>query len=116
MPSSVTVKRAYDEADVADGTRILIDGLWPRGITKTEWPEGSWRPTLAPSRELREWYRHDVDLFDEFAERYRAELDGNDGLKDLLAITGPLTLVTATKDVEHSHAAVLRDYLRGSPL
>ncbi len=113
MPSPVIVKRVYDPADRSDGKRILIDGLWPRGITRAEWPEGSWRADLAPSRELREWYGHDTALFDEFADRYRAELDGNDGLAEIASITGPLTLVTATKDVEHSHAAVLRDYLAG---
>ncbi len=108
---TIAVKRLYEPAEDSDGTRVLVDGLWPRGIKKTEWPEGSWRPDLAPSRELRDWYRHDPALFDEFARSYKAELEQNPGLEDLLAINGQLTLVTATRDVEHSHAAVLRDYL-----
>ncbi len=111
MPSSISVKRVYESVEATDGTRILIDGLWPRGIAKTEWPEGSWRPEVAPSRELREWYRHEVDRFPEFADRYRAELEGNGALDELLAIAGRLTLVTATRDVEHSHAVVLSEYL-----
>ena len=107
----IQVKRVYEPVDEADGTRILIDGLWPRGVRKEEWPEGSWRRHLAPSRELRDWYRHDPDRFGQFAERYRSELDRNEGLEDIRAIEGTVTLVTATRDVEHSHAAVLRDYL-----
>lgn len=111
MQASISVKRIYDVAEASDGTRILVDGIWPRGVRRTEWPKRAWRPDLAPSRELREWYRHDADRFDEFASRYKAELDEKDGIEDLLSIDGHLTLVTATRDVEHSHAAVLRDYL-----
>lgn len=111
MTKEVRVKRVYDPADPSDGIRILVDGLWPRGIRKAEWPEGTWRPDLAPSAELRRWYRHDLDRFDEFVARYRAELDDNPAVAEVMAGEGRLTLVTATKDVAHSHAAVLADYL-----
>lgn len=111
MTREIRVKRVYDPADPSDGTRVLVDGLWPRGIRREEWPEGTWRPDLAPSRELREWYRHDPDRFEEFQPRYRAELDDNPGVEELAAGEGRLTLVTSTKDVAHSHAAVLAAYL-----
>lgn len=111
MPDPISVQRVYDLPTPADGARILIDGIWPRGVRKAEWPGDSWRPEVAPSRELREWYRHDPERFAEFAQRYRAELDERAAVADLLTIDGPLTLVTATRDVEHSHATVLRDYL-----
>lgn len=112
MPTAVRVKRLYEPADPSDGTRILVDGIWPRGVKREEWPERTWRPDVAPSRELRRQYRHEVERFEEFAERYRRELAGNRGIDDLLQIEGPLTLVTATRDVEHSHAMVLAGYLR----
>ena len=105
------VKRLYEPAEESDGTRILIDGLWPLGVRKAAWPNGSWRPDLAPSRELRDWYRHDLERFDEFERRYLAELESSDGIDEVLAIDGQVTLVTTTRDVETSHAAVLRNYL-----
>lgn len=111
MVSSISVKRLYDEPGSRDTTRILVDGLWPRGVHRSEWPHRSWRPDLAPSRALRQWYRHDPGRFEEFRRRYRAELDDNAQVDELLELEGPLVLVTATRDVDHSHAAVLRDYL-----
>lgn len=114
MPSSISVKRLYNEPDTNDGTRILVDGLWPRGVPRSEWPDRSWRPELAPSTELRQWYKHDAGRFDEFRRRYRAELEENPEVEELLTLKGPLTLVTATRDVAHSHAVVLRDFLEQS--
>lgn len=114
MPSPISVKRLYDEPDCDDGTRILIDGLWPRGVRRSEWPDRSWLPRLAPSPELRRWYKHDAERFEECRRRYRAELDENPEVEELLALKGPLTLVTATRDLDHSHALVLRDYLEQS--
>lgn len=108
---SVSVQRVYEDSSDPDASRILIDGLWPRGVKKTEWPEGSWRPDVAPSRQLREWYRHEASRFDAFKERYLAELAANPAVADLASMSGHLVLVTATRDVELSHAAVLRDYL-----
>lgn len=111
MPSPVSIKRLYHETGVDDGTRILVDGLWPRGIRRSEWPDRSWRPELAPSPELRRWYKHHPERFEEFARRYRNELDTNREVEELIVVEGPLTLVTAKRDLEHSHALVLRDYL-----
>src|SRR5690554_177772 len=112
MPTSVKVKRLYEPAEASDGVRILVDGIWPRGVRREEWPDDSWRPDVAPSRELRQRYRHRAELFDEFVEAYRRELEANKGIESLLEVDGTLTLVTATRDVEHSHAAVLAEYLR----
>jgi len=106
------LKRIYEEVDPADGTRLLIDGIWPRGVARSEFLDDAWRPDLAPSRELRQWYKHEPELFEKFRTRYRAELAANDGLKDLTSGSGRLTLLTATRQVEISHAAVLCEYLR----
>lgn len=110
MPQRILVQRIYD-GPFDEGHAILIDRIWPRGVSREEWPGESWRPAVAPSRELREWYGHAPQRFDEFRERYLAELEDNPAIDGLLAIDGILTLVTATKDVDRSHAAVLRDFL-----
>lgn len=115
MVSEIRVRRVYDDIDPDDGRRVLVDGLWPRGISREKWPEDMWRPELAPSAELRKWYGHDPGRFEDFAGQYRAELqdtlEGTQAANDLLTARGPLTLVTATKDVLHSHAQVLADFL-----
>lgn len=111
MQGKVQVRRVYEPAGESDGRRILVDGLWPRGVRRQTWPEGTWRPDLAPSPDLRRWYRHDLGRFDEFVERYRTELEENPAVDELAATEGTLTVVTATKDVAHSHAAVLANYL-----
>ena len=115
MVSEIRVRRVYDEMGSEDGWRILIDGLWPRGVSREQWPEGTWRPELAPSAELRKWYGHDPERFEDFVERYRAELEdtleGREAVGDLLTVRGRLTLVTATRDILHSHAQVLADFL-----
>ena len=115
MVSEIRVRRVYDEMGSEDGWRILIDGLWPRGVSREQWPEGTWRPELSPSAELRRWYGHDPERFEDFVERYRAELEdtleGREAVGDLLTVRGRLTLVTATRDILHSHAQVLADFL-----
>lgn len=111
MISSVSVKRVYEPEDPSDGSRMFIDRLWPRGIKRQAIPEGAWLREVAPSDELRNWYRHDEGRFEEFADRYRSELDRNPAIARLLALDGKLTLLTAVREVETSHAAVLRDYL-----
>jgi uncharacterized protein YeaO (DUF488 family) len=104
----VQVKRVYEQPAEADGRRVLVDRLWPRGLRKEDAAVDDWLRQLAPSTELRTWYRHDPAKFAEFARRYRAELRGQaDVLAELRGIGGRLTLLTATKDVEHSNAAVL---------
>jgi uncharacterized protein YeaO (DUF488 family) len=104
----------YDAGD-AQGTRVLIDGIWPRGVRKAEAPVDEWLRDVAPSAELRKWFGHDPERFAEFRERYRDELDEEPrrtALERLRNLAGQgLTLLTATKDVEHSHAAVLAELL-----
>lgn len=111
---AVTVERVYDEP--SGGTRVLVDRIWPRGLTKDDAELDLWPKDVAPSTELRRWYAHDPAKFTEFRRRYEAELtkpaaaEALDRLRDLAA-EGPLTLLTATKDVPHSNAAVLADLL-----
>lgn len=113
---TVRVRRVYDSPDRTDGTRVLVDRVWPRGVRKDQIEMDAWMRELAPSTELRKWYGHDPERFDEFRQRYRAELDGDEAkeaLKRLRATAGStLTLLTATKDVDHSNAAVLAELLR----
>jgi uncharacterized protein YeaO (DUF488 family) len=105
----VHIKRVYDEALAADGRRVLVDRLWPRGIAKAA--IGEWRPDLAPSHDLRRWYAHVPERFAEFAKRYRAELAGSGEAIAALregARERPLTLLTATRELDLSHVEVLR--------
>ncbi|MEV4143461.1 DUF488 family protein [Amycolatopsis sp. NPDC049691] len=113
----VRVRRAYDQPAPEDGVRVLVDRLWPRGIRKDALDLDDWNKDVAPSAELRGWFGHDPEKFAEFSSRYRDELDtvaGRAALDRLRALPQgrPLTLITATKDVEHSQAAVLADLLR----
>lgn len=105
--------RVYDDFDPDDGQRVLVDRLWPRGMRKDDPRVGIWCKDVAPSKELREWYHHQADRFDEFAARYEAELAGGSALQELrtLAQHGVLTLVTATRHLEDSHATVLAKLL-----
>lgn len=117
--TAVRVRRVYDTPEPGDGHRVLVDRLWPRGLSKSAAAVDEWLRAVAPSDELRRWYGHEVDKFAAFRERYGAELrapERADALAHLrdLAGAGPLTLLTATKDVEHSQAAVLAARLRGT--
>ncbi|CAM2848118.1 hypothetical protein BST27_05815 [Mycobacterium intermedium] len=109
----VRVARIYDEPDPDDGQRVLIDRIWPRGIRKDDPRVGIWCKDVAPSKELREWYHHHLDRFDEFASRYEAELEGNPALDELRALAqrGVVTLVTAGRQAHASHATVLAEVL-----
>ena len=114
----VRVRRVYDPPEPADGHRILVDRLWPRGVSKAAVAE--WAKDIAPSAELRRWYGHDVAKFDAFRQRYEDELGAPERAEALrrlrdLATPGPVTLLTATTDAEHSQAAVLADWLRRMP-
>lgn len=112
---SVRIKRIYDDPAPDDGRRVLIDRLWPRGVKKDSAAFDEWLPELAPSTELRRWYGHDPAKFAEFARRYRAELAEHAGdLEALRSLRDSLTLLTAVKEVEISHAAVLAGEL-GKP-
>jgi len=111
---SVHTKRVYDDPDPEDGTRVLVDRLWPRGVSKEEARLDDWMKDVAPSDELREWFDHDPDRWDEFRDRYRSELaDRPERVRELLeyARTGTLTLLYAAADEEHNNAVVLADYL-----
>jgi uncharacterized protein YeaO (DUF488 family) len=108
----VTVVRVYDDPKTAGGMRVLVDRVWPRGVSKEAARLDLWLKDVAPSTALRRWYAHDPARFAEFRDRYTAELAEPPALEALrrlrdLAAERPVTLVTATKDVAHSQAAVL---------
>lgn len=112
---SLAIKRAYEKASTGDGLRILVDRLWPRGIPKVSFKYDTWVRDLAPSNELRKWYGHDPKRFAEFRRRYRGELAVH--RDELAALRAKLkgrnaTLLTATHDIELSHATVLREMLK----
>jgi uncharacterized protein YeaO (DUF488 family) len=110
----IRVKRVYDPPAAADGMRILIDRLWPRGIKKEAMRLDLWAKQISPSTELRMWYGHDPEKFAEFRQRYLAELaEQKEFLDELRAkVRGrPATLVTATRELDLSHAEVLREVL-----
>lgn len=110
----IIIKRAYEEAAEADGTRILVERLWPRGISKEKAALDDWMKDIAPSTELRKWFSHDAEKWPEFQRRYRAELaDHQDMIEELRVIAreGQLTLVYGSRDKEHNGATVLRDVL-----
>ena len=108
----VRVARVYDDPAGHDGVRVLVDRLWPRGLSKEKAALDEWCKQVAPSTGLRKWYGHDPGLFSEFRDRYRAELEDGDQAAALahlvrLATDRPLILLTATRDVAISEAAVL---------
>jgi uncharacterized protein YeaO (DUF488 family) len=111
---NVKARRIYDPALPEDGTRVLVDRIWPRGVSKARAQLDEWCKDIAPSTELRKWYSHDPALFEEFARRYRDELSEStraaafEHLRDL-AQKRTLTLLTATKNADLSEAAVLAD-------
>src|SRR5260221_5633688 len=112
----IALKRVYDEPELGDGTRVLVERLWPRGLSKERAHVDLWLKEIAPSRELRTWFGHDPEKFAEFRRRYETELASETchaALTKLhdLARQGPVTLVFAARDMLHSNAAVLRDLL-----
>lgn len=126
----IHLERVYDEVrarrhpekgeEPPPGERFLVDRMWPRGVSKSAMADVTWLKDVAPGSDLRTWFGHDPDRFEEFAERYRTELEENsEALEPLLkaAERGQVTLLYAAKDTEHNHAIVLRDHLeslRGS--
>ena len=110
----IKIKRAYDPPEPDDGLRILIDRLWPRGMPKAKLKLDSWAKHLSPSNGLRKWYQHDPEKFAEFRRRYIAELKSESEALDELRKTvreRAVTLLTATKELDLSHATVLRELL-----
>ncbi|SEO66954.1 DUF488 domain-containing protein [Nitrosovibrio sp. Nv6] len=112
---NIRIKRVYEPPEKEDGTRILVDRLWPRGLTKAKADVHLWLKEIAPSTELRKWFSHDTDKWVEFKKRYRAELKGNDEQVALLKEkikNGVVTLVYGAKDEAHNEAVVLQEFLR----
>jgi uncharacterized protein YeaO (DUF488 family) len=111
----IHVKRAYDPASKEDGQRFLVDRLWPRGIKKEDLALTAWPKEISPSTELRNWYSHDPEKWQEFCRRYFRELDKqSETLKPILeaAKKGPITLVYSSKVEDINNAVALRDYLK----
>lgn len=112
----VRLKRAYEPAAPEDGTRILIDRLWPRGVAKADAALDHWMKDIAPSTELRKWFGHDPAKWDEFRRRYAEEVRGHRDLLDQLrslARDGLVTLVYSAHDEAHNDAVVLRELVLG---
>ncbi|MYS48333.1 DUF488 domain-containing protein [Streptomyces sp. BBFR109] len=119
MAEHITYRRVYEDTSPEDGKRVLVDRVWPRGMRKEDAHLDEWLREVAPSTDLRHWYGHEPSRFDEFRRRYLAELrdaghrEAVGHLRDL-ADHDRLTLLTATKDVDHSQAAVLAEWLTHS--
>jgi len=114
MRPAIRIKRAYEPPSKEDGLRILVDGLWPRGLKKEALKVHEWVKAIAPSAGLRKWFGHVVGNWKGFQRKYRAELKDNPAVKDLLEKYGHhsvITLVYSAKDEQHNQAVVLRDYL-----
>ncbi len=119
MRTGIRVRRVYDAPSPDDGARVLVDRVWPRGLRKDAALLDEWAKDVAPSTELRTWYRHDPAKFGEFRQRYTAELEQpvpREALSRLRALAAgkPVTLLTATKALDLSQAAVLAGLLRGA--
>lgn len=114
-PEIFRIKRVYEAAEPTDGYRVLIDRLWPRGLSKDAAALDRWLPEVAPSAELRKWWNHDPDRLDEFTTRYRAELDANPAVEELREIGRRHELVTllyGARDPRLNQAVMLQAYLR----
>lgn len=112
---SVRIKRIYDEPAGGDGCRVLVDRLWPRGVSKEKAALDVWLKDVAPSPELRTWFGHEPERFEEFSARYKSELDGNPAvgeLRGLMKEHSSVTLLYAARDTKVNHAAVLAEYLK----
>jgi uncharacterized protein YeaO (DUF488 family) len=115
MAIDVRAKRIYEEADAGDGYRVLIDHVWPRGVSHERARLDEWARELAPSDELRKWFDHVPERFDEFRSRYRKELAAQAEHVEQLryrAEKSPLTIVYAARDTEHNNAVVLAELIR----
>ena len=111
----IAVKRAYDPVSRRDGTRFLVERLWPRGISKAKLRVAAWLKEVGPSTELRQWFSHDPAKWDEFRKRYRRELDSRPGAWQPIvsaARRGMVTLVYSSHDTEHNNAIALQEYLK----
>lgn len=116
MAYAIAIKRVYEEAKASDGTRILVDRLWPRGLSKEKARVDVWLKEVAPSNELRKWFAHDAKKWAEFQKRYAAELKADPEAMAMLKQEmnkGPVTLLYGAHDEEHNQAVALEKMLRG---
>lgn len=116
MPPMIRLKRAYEKPSREDGFRVLVERLWPRGLTKAEVALDLWLQEIAPSTGLRQWFGHDPPKWPEFCRRYRAELAGKTAQVELLREKikqGTVTLIYGSKDEEHNAAVALKQFLEG---
>lgn len=116
MSTRIWLRRAYDDPTRNDGARILVDRIWPRGVSKEDLRIEAWEKDVAPSTELRRWFGHDVDRWNEFRTRYRDELADGDAKEAVDRLverldSGRITLVYGARDEEHNQAVVLREVL-----
>lgn len=114
MKTAIKIKSVYEPPLKKDGCRILVDRLWPRGVTKEEVAFDAWAKQLAPSTGLRKWYGHDPDLWEEFRKRYKLELQKNEAVVPFIETyksNKMITLLFAAKDKAHVHALVLQEFL-----
>lgn len=112
--NEVAIKRVYEPPSDSDGQRVLVDRLWPRGLSKDKADVALWLKEIAPSTELRKWFGHDPEKWPEFQKRFRAELDDNaEAVKELrgLIAKGKVTLLYSAHDEKHNNAVVLAEYL-----
>jgi uncharacterized protein YeaO (DUF488 family) len=117
MNTNVQIKRIYEPKRSEDGCRVLVDRLWPRGVKRDDAAIDHWMKELGPSHELRKWFAHRVERWDEFGERYREELNSTEAqqlLQELAiqAAAGPLTLLYSARDQEHNQAIVIAEEIR----
>jgi len=115
MKPDIRVKRVYDPAAADDGARVLVDRLWPRGVTKAAATLTLWLKDIAPTSDLRKWFGHDPERWPEFRRRYHAELDKNRAAVErlnVLVAAGPVTLIYGAHDTAHNQAVALADYMR----
>lgn len=115
---TIVIKRIYEPAEASDGFRVLVDRLWPRGVSKQRADLNLWLKEIAPSTDLRKWFGHDPAKWDQFVKKYEAELaDNKEVVTQLVSIVEEnptVTLLYAAKDETHNEAVVLKEYLQGS--
>lgn len=117
MVATLRTKRIYDHPAADDGTRVLVDRIWPRGVTKQAAAVDHWLKDIAPSTDLRKWFGHEPERWPEFQQRYRSELEANQaavGELRALAGKGAVTLLFAARDAERNNAEVIKAYLIGT--
>ena len=113
MMTQLKVKRSYDPYDQADGRRILVDRLWPRGIKKEEAQLDDWLKDIAPTPDLRKWFHEDKERFETFSEKYQDELTDNEAVTTIIDALeeGDVSLIYAAKDKQRNHAVVLQHFI-----